>query len=85
METITQLWPILSGVVVVPIVGWIKTVVAPQWAPLLSLIVSVALVAILWRVFGEVWDWEQILLFAFGTQVVGQLTKGGYKIVKNGG
>ena len=75
METVLQVWPVLSGIIVVPIVNQLKKLISPEWILPVTGVLNILFVCGLWYLFGDVWDWKHILLLALGAQVTSQATR----------
>lgn len=64
------LWPIITGSIIVPVVGWIKGKLPndfPVQGVVFQSILSIGIVFLLSQAFSTGWTWQQIITYALGT------------------
>lgn len=85
METISYIWPILTGSLIVPMVGYIKSKLPkdfPLQAPLMTMLINILIMAALFLILKIPMDWGEIVKLALAGQVASQLTHAGIKTSK---
>ena len=89
-ESLSAIWPVVSGVMIVPVVAWIKTklpVDFPLTAPFFSAVISLVVMYALAQGLVPDMPWQDIITFTLGSMAVAQGTHATTKTVKklNGG
>lgn len=83
METISYIWPLLGGSVIVPLVAYIKKKWLPKdfplRAPLLTALANLLVIVLLFWVFKVPMNVEQIFNMALAGQVTSQFVHAGKK------
>ena len=85
MESLSYLFPLVSGSFIVPLVSWIKLKLPadfPLTAPAISGILNLGVMWGLAQLFAPTMSFEAVLAYALGGQSASQIAHAGWKTMK---
>ena len=85
MDSLSYLYPLVSGSFIVPLVAWIKAKLPadfPLTAPAISGILNLGIMWGLAQLFAPTMSFEAIIAYALGGQFTSQIAHSGWKTTK---